>query len=37
MLLDQQGQQGVRRDRMRHELGLMRRMMENLQRELERD
>jgi serine protease Do len=37
MLLDQQGQQGVRRDRMRRELGLMRRMMENLQRELERD
>lgn len=37
MLLDQQGQQGVRRDRMRRELGLMRRMMENLQRELERE
>ena len=37
MLLDQRGQQGVRRDRMRRELGLMRRMMENLQRELERE
>jgi serine protease Do len=37
VLLDQRGQQGVRRDRMRRELGLMRRMMENLQRELERE
>jgi membrane-associated protease RseP (regulator of RpoE activity) len=37
MPLDQQVQQGVRRDRVRRELGLMRRMMENLQRELERD
>ena len=37
MLLNQQGQQGARRDRVRRELGLMRRMMENLQRELERE
>ncbi|MGB0645304.1 MAG: hypothetical protein ACPGQF_11200, partial [Akkermansiaceae bacterium] len=37
VVLDQEGQQGFRRDRMRRELGLMRRMMENLQRELERE
>ena len=37
VVLDQEGQQGIRRDRMRRELGLMRRMMENLQRELERE
>jgi hypothetical protein len=37
MLLDQKVQQGARRDRVRRELGLMRRMMENLQRDLERD
>jgi hypothetical protein len=37
VLLEQQWPQGFRRDRMRRELGLMRRMMESLQRELERE